>query len=1773
MFSVNLTATLRANAHPSLVPWLEADAITCGLSAATVVAPQGVSPSTAIKMVGDAIASEENGAASTLSDLSATAVLAANVRALIWNGLWPVPHEWRIADLFSLQELSGGTLDASLTTPCSASLGAAKNVSASTTFHCTESTTWFERILSVSSSVGDLSSGAVALSGSTIIIARHDPGLAAFPFVGGVSRADNSSLAGGAPLGLEVYFGGIRISAVAASPDGQLIAFKTPPFDAICPPSIVAPVPSSNTAKSSATASQLVRTQRVCPAPRLVLRVPPSDARKAAEPSICRMAGYPSAVSSSAASSSSSLELRRRGTAACPPVCSWSQLSPEVVFESDLVYGSRRRRLQSTSVASGSTAASIASAFDDLQSLSETGFADGEAVVASKALAALTARTAVSSAKVSGFIYSQPCLERINYPKGVTNLQTMCSNSSDPRSLGSAGFCYWGAPPDCKICPESSLCPSGYRLWPRSGFWLQTADSDGTLPVACPYPATERCLGWDSSLGVSVCGLGYAGYACSSCQSPGYYAKQGQCLACPSFDGKSLFVVTILPFLIVGGGILAVAVVLAVITIVVTKRNSGSVKGGLFRLVAFCIGTYTALMVASQTARDFPPFAPPLVQSLMGALKALQGEGVGPVPLACTSVSPLLTPTILMSVGLALESIWLIGFFAWFAKVWLKANAIAVKEAGSCLQKAKLDLCRLCARSPAASSSYQSLSQFSLTGLMLLFAIITTAALSATTCSSQTVSLETYRLLRSDGTTAAAALGLTREQALGFGFKNGVLESDVELELDPATTTFSVSVLASQPEIVCGEGEQAATAGLAMVTGILVIAGLPLLSLLLVQWFAVPTVLKATRVPLVLLKAGLPHFGFGGANAPAVENQLEGAQTAAQGVADSAKADSKRKARSSVLVRGLGIGFKSKNGSSEGDDSASDKVSSSNQAATVELSDMTEWEVRLILKGLEKKRQELYKTKPGAPSFTRPIIIKLCGAERRFLPADGSKPSSSLVFTYSHRRLPSFKHTDEEVGLGSPGKSSLQTDPPALVLASPFAPWPNTSQKEFAKRLSTPRLFANPLQGPLSARPGSFGRGAFKKSAAQPNRVKVVTKHKSEGKDDKASEVTAEAEATATEAATEALKDLDKPIGSDIVWKDEDVILDACGVTLCCRPCLGRKLPNGKQSTACGRCLIRFCVRRFPSAAKSAEDAVDGSLGLRKDVAPIRPLLFGEYRASRFYFLHLNWLIVVATQAATVWLPRDTATASQFIARGVGLMALCFLVAIWSLLAAPQAYESQWKLPMHVAILLLSGVGSLYNSLGSAVIASATVRNGASASTSSLDGLGYLLVLLCIILPFLIVWSFLVTLSSGAKQEKEGEALSVQASSVVAEETKKVIVIRAAAVQAALTAAEVGGDSTVVAEAVKRAARNAVRTTSRSLEEGRSLAAVATAAGVADRLPSSVTGCRDTASRLSLLSVYVGSASGKIRSESKEDDADAQARNRPASVALTAGKQRVKVTKLKAVAEEVFAGADELDGKASDTKEESTEDKHVSSNPLRLSVLGEAQLVSAAEPSTSPDTQPPPALEKPLPPVVDVPGVVSATPVVAATVPPMPSLLVEDKIPEVLDLKESEEAKSADDESKEVSTFVDSSLPSSVADPLKFLAARARLRVARTKDNWSSDSSDEEAGVGSRRSLSKKGTKAGRLSAQVLASPKGGVDDVLAKAGYAVRQPRSSLAAAVKRRSTAATSLRSLMTPRFMAMLRSLDASNAAAREEAEEAKAATTADDGGGRAPAPSKP
>jgi hypothetical protein len=231
-----------------------------------------------------------------------------------------------------------------------------------------------------------------------------------------------------------------------------------------------------------------------------------------------------------------------------------------------------------------------------------------------------------------GIYYTLLCAQTGLYTDPTTGA---CSNASDPASYA----CAYGAGAACVDCPSGALCPGGFRLWPRPGYWVPTETAGAVSACPPPEPAA-RCPGWGTAAAVSedgsvsACGVGYlsGSYLCSVCSPAFYGSDDGSCAACPvitgawdRYRGLLLLVAGLVGFL------LAVGVCL----ILLLRWVGGSLAGSVAQLLQLGVWAWQTLQTLSQVTRVSSRSLPGLIAALYRGVAVLQFAGIV-LPPACT---------------------------------------------------------------------------------------------------------------------------------------------------------------------------------------------------------------------------------------------------------------------------------------------------------------------------------------------------------------------------------------------------------------------------------------------------------------------------------------------------------------------------------------------------------------------------------------------------------------------------------------------------------------------------------------------------------------------------------------------------------------------------------------------------------------------------------------------------------------------------------------------------------------------------------------------------------------------------------------------------------------------------------------------------------------------------------------------------------------------------------------------------------------------------------
>lgn len=278
-----------------------------------------------------------------------------------------------------------------------------------------------------------------------------------------------------------------------------------------------------------------------------------------------------------------------------------------------------------------------------LQALSEVQEADALAAIVEEEVAAAVAEArggsgaffesmALTAAYSNG---GRPATVGLAYAAGCTAPQFAeaaasgaCLNASDPLSAR----CGFGSGSSCVPCPTvggrlAALCPAG-RAWPLPGYW--SAGEQSTTVLACPRPASARCLGWNATMGAVQCGAGYlqGSPLCSAC-APGYHADaaSGACVRCPA-DIRTATIIDAAAFT---GGVAGVAAVVAAAAAGIAVWRKGRPGPAAFRGLTVLGHAYLALAPLVTLTRLIDPAGLPTVFSRWRAAVALL-QFVGVIP-------------------------------------------------------------------------------------------------------------------------------------------------------------------------------------------------------------------------------------------------------------------------------------------------------------------------------------------------------------------------------------------------------------------------------------------------------------------------------------------------------------------------------------------------------------------------------------------------------------------------------------------------------------------------------------------------------------------------------------------------------------------------------------------------------------------------------------------------------------------------------------------------------------------------------------------------------------------------------------------------------------------------------------------------------------------------------------------------------------------------------------------------------------------------------------
>jgi outer membrane protein assembly factor BamB len=389
----------------------------------------------------------------------------------------------------------------------------------------------------------------------------------------------------------------------------------------------------------------------------------------------------------------------------------------------------------------------------------------------------------------------------------------LCLNSSDPRYAQ----CAFGAGSQCRSCPPGALCPGGYRAWPLPGYYTGI-ESTGDIS-ACPAPALQRCTGWNASVAEVQCGNGYKqSFMCAACATNYYPALDGVCKPCPVATNPVVDI--ILPMAIFFGGLVAACVTIYCALLLVARVRGASTADLPKRMAQLGAWVFMTVQVVSQVGQAAGPGLPPIVLSVYNQLAIFQFHGAA-LPSACVPGFPFLDEVLSMSFVLfvlccaATIAILLAGpgdnlgapiVLADPTPILVSLPAPATPSRSPFTTSGKLNI----------SDSQQtirrrqllgSLFRVCVLGLAVLYATVTNSVISVLHCTTVNVSGSAYAALI------------------------GVLPS---LTRARTSAAVSVSLLQSNPSIVCYTGSHVSVAALAWVTLLLYCIAYPLVTVWLV---------------------------------------------------------------------------------------------------------------------------------------------------------------------------------------------------------------------------------------------------------------------------------------------------------------------------------------------------------------------------------------------------------------------------------------------------------------------------------------------------------------------------------------------------------------------------------------------------------------------------------------------------------------------------------------------------------------------------------------------------------------------------------------------------------------------------------------------------------------------------------------------------------------------------------------------------------------------------
>lgn len=428
----------------------------------------------------------------------------------------------------------------------------------------------------------------------------------------------------------------------------------------------------------------------------------------------------------------------------------------------------------------------------------------------------------VASTTAGGVYYTLECTAG-----GFTDPSTgACLNASDPASAR----CAYGAGDACVPCPRGALCPGGWRVLPLPGYWNTGITSN--VVIRC-QPPSDRCQGFNISLGDNVCGVGYrqGSVGCGSCDASFYRALDGTCRACPADVGPLAVFLPILQFI---AGLAGVAVVMLLIVYLITKRAGGTFAGGAVRTLKFIISIIAVLQVLVQVGKAAAPGLPPLLQQFYATLAVLQLEGITIPPACITNAAKYASQETQLCVVFALTCLLAL-MFVDFKRCYRARRISAEDKQGdadvtqNCFTRVTVSIC---ARADAAKPVAR---RVIFTILTLLYAMVANTTLLMVNCTSITTTVRTYLQMDQDGATLQrVSVSLPPPDDIAL-CADDTVSPECAATYALLSQSLSVRVLVQDTFQVCMEGSHRNVGVLAWMALVVYVIMYPLLSLLIIR--------------------------------------------------------------------------------------------------------------------------------------------------------------------------------------------------------------------------------------------------------------------------------------------------------------------------------------------------------------------------------------------------------------------------------------------------------------------------------------------------------------------------------------------------------------------------------------------------------------------------------------------------------------------------------------------------------------------------------------------------------------------------------------------------------------------------------------------------------------------------------------------------------------------------------------------------------------------------